>query len=302
MSGGGSLTRYRYEAQTTTGENTMKPESNIAGGPFKSGSAMLKGKRAVVFGAGGSIGAAVAREFAAEGAEVFLAGRSKANVEAVAAQITDTGGHAHSHVVDATNDDAVNEYLNDIVKQAGSVDIAFNAVGPLAAEYGLTKSAVDLTIEEFMVPLTSVVKSQFITARAAARHMVKQRSGVIIFLTGSTARGHVEGATAIGSAFGAIESLTENLAIEVGSAGVRVVCLRTTANADSRTIQQTTEALAGKLNATKDQMIASMAGLNFLKVPANTSDTAKAAVLIASDRARMFTGTVVNATAGAALD
>ena len=55
-------------------------------------------------------------------------------------------------------------------------------------------------------------------------------------------------------------------------------------------------------SATKDQMIASMAGLNFLKVPANTSDTAKAAVLIASDRARMFTGTVVNATAGAALD
>jgi enoyl-[acyl-carrier-protein] reductase (NADH) len=92
------------------------------------------------------------------------------------------------------------------------------------------------------------------------------------------------------------------MAIEVGSAGVRVVCLRTTANVDSRTIQQTTEALAGKLNATKDQMIAGMAGLNFLKVPANTSDTAKAAVLIASDRARMFTGTVVNATAGAALD
>jgi NAD(P)-dependent dehydrogenase (short-subunit alcohol dehydrogenase family) len=263
---------------------------------------MLKGKRAVVFGAGGSIGAAVAKEFAAEGAEVFLAGRSKANVEAVAAQITGTGGRAHSQVVDARNDDAVNEYLNDIVKQAGSLDIAFNAVGPLAAEYGNTKSAVDLTIEEFMVPLTSVVKSQFITARAAARHMVKQHSGVIIFLTGSPARGHIEGATAIGSAFGAIESLTENLAIEVGSAGVRVVCLRTTANVDSRTIQQTTEALAGKLNATKDQMIASMAGLNFLKVPANTSDTAKAAVLIASDRARMFTGTVVNATAGAALD
>src|ERR1700722_7991858 len=280
----------------------MKPGSNIAGGPFKSGCAMLKGKRAVVSGAGGSIGAAVAKEFAAEGAEVFLAGRSKANVEAVAAQITDTGGRAHSQVVDARNDDAVNEYLNDIVKQAGSLDIAFNAVGPLAAEYGNTKSAVDLTIEEFMVPLTSVVKSQFITARAAARHMVKQHSGVIIFLTGSPARGHIEGATAIGSAFGAIESLTENLAIEVGSAGVRVVCLRTTANVDSRTIQQTTEALAGKLNATKDQMIASMAGLNFLKVPANTSDTAKAAVLIASDRARMFTGTVVNATAGAALD
>src|ERR1700682_4797829 len=98
MSGGGSLTRYRYEAQTTTGENTMKPEPNIAGGPFKSGSAMLKGKRAVVFGAGGSIGAAVAKEFAAEGAEVFLAGRSKANVEGVVKQIMADGGCAETGV------------------------------------------------------------------------------------------------------------------------------------------------------------------------------------------------------------
>jgi len=152
------------------------------------------------------------------------------------------------------------------------------------------------------VPLTTVVKSQFITARAAARHMVKQHSGVIIFLTGSPARGHIEGATAIGAAFGAIESLSENLAVEVSPAGVRVVCLRTTANTDSRTIQQTMDALAGKMNVTKDQMIARMASLNFLKVPASISDTAKAVVFLASDRARMMTGTVVNSTAGAAAD
>jgi hypothetical protein len=56
-----------------------------------------------------------------------------------------------------------------------------------------------------MVPLTTIVKSQFITARAAARQTVKQRSGVIIFVTGSPVRGHMEGATAIGAAFGAID-------------------------------------------------------------------------------------------------
>ena len=205
-------------------------------------------------------------------------------------------------MIDALDDAAVNEYINGIVKQTGRIDIAFNAVGPLASEYGNGTNAVDLPIEEFMVPLTRVVKSQFITARAAARHMLKQRSGVIIFLTGSPARGHVEGATAIGSAFGAIESLTENMAVELGPAGVRVVCLRTTVNIDSRSIQQTMDILAGKMKVTKDQMIARMASLNFLKVPANTSDTAKAAVFLASDSARMMTGTVLNSTAGAALD
>jgi len=132
--------------------------------------------------------------------------------------------------------------------------------------------------------------------------MVKQRSGVIIFLTGSPARGHVEGATAIGTAFGAIETFMENLAFEVSPTGVRSVCLRTTANIDSRSIQQTMDALAAKTGATKDQLTAGIAGLNFLKLPAGISDTAKAAAFLASDRARLFTGTVVNSTAGAALD
>ncbi len=132
--------------------------------------------------------------------------------------------------------------------------------------------------------------------------MVKQRSGVIIFITGSPARAHVPGATAIGAAFGAIENLTENLAFEVSPLGVRVVCVRTLANIDSRSIQDTMEFLAGQLHITKDQAVAQIAQSNFLKVPATVRDTANAAVMIASDRARMLTGTVVNATAGAALD
>jgi NAD(P)-dependent dehydrogenase (short-subunit alcohol dehydrogenase family) len=217
-------------------------------------------------------------------------------------QIAKDGGRACAATVDALDDRAVTEYVDGIAKQAGSIDIAFNAVGPLAHEYGNGKTAMELPIEEFMVPVTTILKSQFITARAVARHMVRQRSGVIIFLTGSPARGHVEGTTAIGAAFGAIETLMENLAVEVSPSGVRVVCLRTTANTDSRSIQQTMDALAAKMNVTKDQMIARMASLNFLKVPASINDTAKTAVLLASDGARMMTATVVNSTAGAAAD
>jgi len=265
-------------------------------------SSILEGKHAVVFGAGGSIGSAVAREFAAEGAEVFLAGRTKSNVEEVAKQITAAGGKAHAAVIDALDDTVVNKYLDGIVKQTGKIDIVFNATGPLAKEYGNGKNAVELPIEEFMVPVNTVVKAHFISARAGARHMIKQRSGVIIFLTGSPARGHVPGASAIGAAFGAIETLMENLAVEWSLAGVRVVCVRTTANVDSRTIQDSTEVAASKMNITQGEAIARIANFNFFKVPATVQDTANAAVLIASDRARMLTGTVVNATAGAALD
>ena len=263
---------------------------------------LLDGKHVVVFGAGGSIGSAVAKEFAVEGAEVFLAGRTKATIETVAKQITASGGRAHAQVVDALDDAAVNSYIDGIVKQSGSIDAVFNAVGPLASDYANGQHAVNLTIEQFMLPLTTVLKSQFISARAAARHMVKQHSGTIIFLTGSPARGHVEGATAIGTAFGAVETLAENLALEVGPAGVRAVCLRTTANLDTRTIQETLDVMASMTGGTKDQMVTRMASLNFLKAAATTADTAKLAAFLASDRARLMTGTVVNSSAGAALD
>jgi 3-oxoacyl-[acyl-carrier protein] reductase len=266
------------------------------------GTPILKGKHAVVFGAGGSIGTAVAKEFATEGAEVFLSGRTKSTVEAVAAQIIANGSRAHAAAIDTFDDAAVNQYINGIVKQTGKIDIVLDAAGPLAKEYGNGKLAVDLPIDQFMVPLETMVKSRFITACAAARHMVKQRSGVIIFVTGSPARPHVPGATAIGAAFGAIENLTANLAFEVSPFGVRAVCVRTLANVDSRSIQDTMGVLAGQLNITKDQAMAQIAQSNFLRVPATVQDTANAAVLVASDRGRMLTGTVVNATAGAALD
>jgi len=264
--------------------------------------AILKGKSAVIFGAGGSIGAAVAKEFAAEGAEVFLSGRTKSSVEAVAEQITASGGKAHAAVIDTLDDAAVNQYLDGIVKETGKINIVLDAAGPLAREYGNGRMAVDLPVEQFMVPLATMVKSRFITSCAAARHMIKQHSGVIILVTGSPARPHVPGATAIGAAFGAMENLAQNLAFEVSPLEVRVICLRTLANTDSRSIQDTMEILAGHLHITKEQAMAQIAQSNFLKVAATVQDTANAAVLIASDRARMLTGTVLNATAGAALD
>src|SRR5215472_3238386 len=178
-------------------KQTLSPATRI-------GARILENKCAVVFGAGGSIGAAVAREFAAEGARVFLAGRTKATLEAVAGQITAAGGEAQTALVDALDDAGVNRYFDFVAKQAGKIDIVIDLTGPIASDYGNGKVAVELPVDEFMAALTTIVRSHFITARAAARHMINQKSGVIIFVTGSPARPHVPGATAIGAAFGAI--------------------------------------------------------------------------------------------------
>ena len=93
---------------------------------------ILEGKNAVVFGASGSIGAAVAKEFASEGARVFLAGRTKASLEVVAKQIKAVGGKAQATVVDALDDNGVNRYLDDVAKQAGKIDVLVDLTGPLA--------------------------------------------------------------------------------------------------------------------------------------------------------------------------
>jgi NAD(P)-dependent dehydrogenase (short-subunit alcohol dehydrogenase family) len=279
-----------------------KAEPPLRRSNWMSTSLMLQDKRAVVFGGGGSIGAAVARELASEGADVFLAGRTSTGVEAVAKEITAAGGRAHADVIDALDAAAVNEYLESIVQQTGSLDIEFNATGPRVSEYGNGKPAVELPIEEFMMPVDTVLKSQFVTARAAARHMLKQGSGVIIFLTGSPARPHGPGTSGIGAAFGAVENLMRTMAIELGPAGVRVVCLRTAANPDTRTIQETTDVVSKMMNITRDQANASLAESTMLKVSPRTTDTARAAAFLASDQARMMTGTVLNSSAGAVTD
>lgn len=265
-------------------------------------SSLLEGKRIIVLGAGGSIGSAVAKQFAADGAKVFLAGRTASSVDLVAEAINKAGGTAQSAQLDALDVGAVDGYVDRVVGSEGRLDAIFNAMGPLVTEYSNGENAVDLSVDRFMVPLSTVVRSNFISARAAARQMIKQKFGAIIFLTGSPARGHTQGATAIGSAFGAIETFAENLAVELGPFGVRSVCLRTTTNVDSRTVKMIIEGKMAHSDATRDQMIAGLAGMNFLRRPLTTSDTAHMASFLASDRARFVTGTVVNSTAGAAPD
>src|SRR5262245_11137034 len=105
----------------------VEPTEN-EGGDMNSKS-ILRGKNAVVVGAGGSIGAAVAKEFAVEGAEVFLAGRTKSTVEAVAKEIADAGGRAHVAALDSTDDTAVNQFIDNIATKAGKIDILIDVAG-----------------------------------------------------------------------------------------------------------------------------------------------------------------------------
>ena len=137
---------------------------------------MLQDKVAVIYGAGGAIGSAVARAFASEGATVFLTGREAAPVEAVAGEIVAGGGSAEAAEVDALDERGIDEHLRSVIAAAGGVDISFNAVGiPDATILGVP--LVDLDIERFRSPIVTYATSYFLTARLAARHMISEKRG-----------------------------------------------------------------------------------------------------------------------------
>jgi NAD(P)-dependent dehydrogenase (short-subunit alcohol dehydrogenase family) len=222
-------------------------------------------------------------------------------VEQVAAEIHQEGGIAFAAEVDALEEKAVQTYLDGVAKETGSVDILLNVMGPQSRDYGNATPTLDLHLEQFLLPLATLVPSQFITARAAARHMVQQHAGVILFVTSIPARGFAN-ATAIGTAFGAMESLLRCLAVELGPAGVRVVGLRPGAMVETRTIQQSVANAAQTLGVSTGQVVSAIEQATLLKRLTTVADTARLAAFLASDRARTITGAIVNASSGAIID
>ena len=137
---------------------------------------LLQDKVAVLYGAGGDIGGAVARAFGREGARLFLTGRQLAPVDAVAKDIAAAGGAAEAAEVDALDEHAIDQHLQSVTERAGHLDISFNAVGVPDAEI-LGVPLVELDLERFSLPVTAYTRSYFLTARLAARRMLANRSG-----------------------------------------------------------------------------------------------------------------------------
>lgn len=182
---------------------------------------MLKDKVAVVYGAGGAIGGAVAHAFAREGAKLFLTGRRRAPVEAVARDI----GSADTAEVDALDEQAIDEHLQSVIDEVGHVDISFNAVG-IPDEKILGVPLLELDAEQFCLPIMAYARSYFLTARLAARRMVARKSGVIMTITALHSRTGIPLVGGYGPAQASKEALTRGLSAELAPHGVRVVGLR----------------------------------------------------------------------------
>jgi NAD(P)-dependent dehydrogenase (short-subunit alcohol dehydrogenase family) len=258
---------------------------------------MLKDKAAVIYGAGGEIGGAVARAYAAEGANLFLTGRSLASVEVVAKEILSAGGFAEAAEVDALDEQAVEKHLQSMTDKAGRVDISFNAVGiPDTKILGVP--LVELDVEQFSLPIAAYTTSYFLTARLAARRMIANRSGVIMRVTALHSRTGIPLVGGYGPAMAAMEALTRDLSAELAPHGIRVVGLRPQAMPETPTIKEAFEPRAKASRMTWEQWQEFLASKTHARRLMTLEEMANMAVLIASDKASGMTGTTVNLTMG----
>jgi NAD(P)-dependent dehydrogenase (short-subunit alcohol dehydrogenase family) len=262
---------------------------------------MLKDKVAVIYGAGGDVGGAVARAFAREGATLFLSGRHLRKVDAVAADVRDHGGVAEAAQVDALDEQAVETYVGAVAAKAGAIDISFSAIGISNA---LTQKAplLELSAEQFALPITTYTRAHFLTARSAARRMVARRSGVILTIAGTPARLAFPNVGGIAPAFAAVVALTRTLSAELAPQGVRVVCLVPNAMPETATIRESFERYARATGVTTAEYQARHESMTHLGRLTTLAELSSVAAFVASDQASAMTGMVANLTGGTMVD
>ena len=256
---------------------------------------LLEDKNAVIYGAGGSIGGAVAKESAREGARVFLAGRTRDPLAAVAADISSSGGSAEVAVLDALDEEAVAEHARAMVSEAGSIDVSFNLITRGDVQ-GIP--LIEMTTDDLLHAVVTGLRSNFITARAGARHMIEQGSGVILVLDSGSANGSpMMGST--GPADAATDTFIRNLAAEIGPHSVRVVGIYT-AGLPETFAKEKIAAVDSRFQdeAAFQGLIDSLDQMRMTRRSPRLKEVAATAAFLASEKAGAITGTFVNVTSG----
>ncbi|MCB5274153.1 Levodione reductase [Arthrobacter sp. SO5] len=248
---------------------------------------LLQGKTALIYGAGGAIGGAVARAFAAEGAVVHLAGRTAARLEKVARDIHEAGGQAETAVVDALDEEQVGAFVDRVARKSKRIDISFNVIS-----FGdIQQPLMEIDVDDFTQPITLATRTQFLTTRAAAARMTKQRSGVVLMFGGSGPQ-TLPGLGGFKVALDAMEGLRRQWALELGKHGVRVVTI--VSGGIVETIPWQAEG--------REEIVAETTRAAHLNRTATLADVGNVACFLASDKAGAITDATVNISAGAIVD
>lgn len=251
---------------------------------------LLHDKNAVIYGAAGAIGSAVARAFAREGARVHLTGRTGSKLDALAKEI----GAADATELDALDQGAVEAHAASMDR----VDISFNAIG---VDHHQGFRLIDLAPEDYLHPILTYTRTQFLTTTAAARRMMATGSGTILTWSTTASRLGLP-SNGFGPACAALEAYTRQLASELGPKGVRVLCLRPDGIPETVAHGSHAGPVWERAQTQSGHHEPDKAPSPVLGRPVTLEDLAEVAAFLVSDRATALTGTVTSLTNGALLD
>lgn len=253
----------------------------------------LQGKNAIVYGAGGSVGSAVAKAYHAAGARVYLAGRGEASLEKVVKGSL-SGRDLSVSIVDTTNSDAVKLHMQKVVDEVGSIDFVFTAV---TYDDVQGQSLDKLDFEVFSDRMAKTVAAQYHVTQAAAFHMIARGSGLISTIIGHGQPWPEMGTTMV--SWGLVEAMLRQWAADLGPKGVRVAWLRTGGFHESVT-ENRDYGSSYTGDAELDDVIKGLRDATMLKVIPSVEEAGRAAVYLAA--AQYTTAGAINLTAGAYSD
>ena len=177
----------------------------------------LTDRVAIVTGAGRGLGRAMALALAAAGADVVVSSRTVTELDSLQEEIRHLGPRAAAITVDCTEEASCEHLIATAIERMGTVDILVNNAG-----INVRKPILDLSAEEFHRVLTTNLYGYFYCARAAGRHMVARGAGKIINISSMMGRVALPTQGAYASSKGAVEQLTNVLALEWAQCGVQV--------------------------------------------------------------------------------
>lgn len=177
-------------------------------------------KIAIITGASRGVGRASALRFAGAGARIFLFSRTRTALEALADEITATGGTAHIVVGDVAREEDVQRLFRQVEEMYGRVDILVNCAGVVAV-----RPFVEMDAHTWDSILNTNLRGTFLCCREAFRLMAAQRNGVILNISSLSGVKGVEkfpGLSAYNVSKAGVASLTEILAVEGKPYNIRV--------------------------------------------------------------------------------
>lgn len=239
----------------------------------------LRGKRALVVGASGGIGAAIALALARAGVDLALAGRSRERLARIRAEADLADQRSVAIEVDVRDERSVDDAVGTAIDQLGGLDIVVVASG-ISPIY---KSAERISLNEWDEIFATNTRGAFLVARAAGRHMLERGQGSIIFVTSIYQRAGGERLAAYAASKGAVSQLARSLALDWAARGVRVNCI---APGYVRTH------LTGGMESNPD-LLAMIEGATPLGRMATPDEIAGAALYLASDAAGYVTGSTL---------